>query len=116
MKKSTKLIVGFLNLCPLLYFLLFMGIVVYFFMVSISQGVPTFSEDFLGISRKLIILHMLIMLEIFFMIIFYIFHLFRNEFVTNDQKLVWLVALILGSVLSMPVYWYLYIWEKTKTP
>ena len=57
-------------------------------------------------------LHILTMLIIAALTAFYIVNVFRNERVDKDKKVLWAVVLFMGSVMAMPVYWYLYIWKE----
>ncbi len=43
---------------------------------------------------------------------FYIIHASRCDAMTRDRKHRWQVALLLGSMLVMPVYWYKYVWRE----
>lgn len=50
------------------------------------------------------------------LLIFYIVHLFGTTLVPQDAKALWAVVLFLGSVIAMPVYWYLYLWRPLRAP
>jgi len=59
-------------------------------------------------------MHIATMLEIMGLLVVYIVHLFKTDRVPKDQKALWAVVIFLGSVLAMPVYWYLYIWKPLR--
>ncbi len=42
------------------------------------------------------------------------FYLFKTDVVPQDKKALWAVVLFLGNMISMPIFWYLYIWTKLK--
>jgi hypothetical protein len=54
--------------------------------------------------------------------LFYAVHAMRNPRIEEARRPLWLVVLVLGAPLSMPVYWYLYLWrgfsgrEETSAP
>ena len=45
------------------------------------------------------------------LLVVYIIDVFKNKKVKNDIKALWAIILILGNVIAMPIYWYLYIWR-----
>ncbi len=57
-------------------------------------------------------LHLLTMLSVLALTVFYIVNVFRNDRVEKDKKALWAVVIFLGHVIAMPVYWYFYIWRK----
>ena len=63
-------------------------------------------------------IHILTMLLMFALTAFYIVNVFRNERVNKDTKVLWAIVIFMGSIIAMPIYWYLYIWpeDSHKTP
>ena len=57
-------------------------------------------------------LHLLTMLIVMALMVFYIVNVFKNERVDKDQKVLWAVVLFMGNMIAMPVYWYLHIWKS----
>jgi hypothetical protein len=57
-------------------------------------------------------LHVFTMLAGIALIVFYIVNVFRNDRVDKDKKALWAVVLFMGSMIAMPIYWYLYIWPE----
>lgn len=43
--------------------------------------------------------------------VFYLTHVLRSRFKT-DEKALWALVLLMANAFAMPVYWYLYIWRK----
>jgi len=43
---------------------------------------------------------------------FYALHALRNPRLAPARRPLWLVVLFLGAPLSMPAYWYLYLWRN----
>jgi hypothetical protein len=50
------------------------------------------------------------------LLVFYIRHVFQNDRMQEDRKMLWAVVLFLGNALAMPIYWYLYIWKDAEMP
>ena len=40
---------------------------------------------------------------------------FRNPRVKHDQRVLWLIVLLLGGVIAMPIYWWLYVRRPDDT-
>jgi hypothetical protein len=54
------------------------------------------------------------MFEILILLVIYIRHVFKTDRVPQDKKSLWAVVLLLGSMIAMPIYWYLYIWPESR--
>ena len=110
MKKSTKILLGLLTLWPFLYMILFFLFVFSTILFMPGQGreesgPPLFFVVFIA-------LHLFTMLWIMALTIFYMVNVFRNDRVDKDKKVLWAVVIFMGSLIAMPIYWYLYIWKE----
>ncbi len=110
MKKPVKILLGIATLWPFIYMILFFVFIFssfLFFSRSGAQrsGPPVF---FLVIFP----LHLLTMLWIMALTVFYMVNVFRNELVDKDKKVLWAVVLFMGNMIAMPIYWYVYIWKE----
>ena len=102
MNKIQKIIIGLLTILPILY----MGLFLINFM--------SFPNEIINFDT-MIKLHMGAMLLIFGLLIFYIVNIFKTNRVTNDKRTLWAIVIFFGTVIAMPIYWYLYIWTEPKT-
>ena len=108
MKKSSKILLALATIWPFLYMILFMSV----FVSSIFLR-----GDEPGLIWAIIIpLHILTMLWMIGLTIFYIVNVFRNDKVNKDMKVLWAAVLFMGSIIAMPIYWYLYIWRDVTSP
>jgi hypothetical protein len=62
------------------------------------------------------ILHMFTVLLAMVLLVLYIVHIGMSGRVPRNRMALWIVLVLLGSMLTMPVYWYLYIWREPQTP
>lgn len=110
MNKTKALVLAAFTVWPVAYMLFFMATVASSFVLmrSGSNQMPSF----FGV---LIVLHFFTMAEMVGLLVFYISHLFRTEAVAQDKKALWAVVLFMGNALSMPVYWYLYVWKPLRS-
>ena len=109
MKPSTKVLLGLASLWPFVYMIFFFIFVLSsFFFLSSSPG----QEFGPPVSFMVVfLLHLLTILWIMALTVFYIVNVFRNERVDKDKKVLWAVVLFMGNIIAMPIYWYLYIWK-----
>ena len=112
MKKSTKILLGLATLWPFVYMILFFIFVFSSILFMPSQpgeqsGPPFFFVVFIA-------LHLLTMLWIMALTVFYMVNVFRNDRVDKDKKVLWAVVIFMGSIIAMPIYWYLYIWRVPR--
>jgi cytochrome bd-type quinol oxidase subunit 2 len=47
----------------------------------------------------------------FLVMAFYVAYVWRSRRVPRAQKRMWSMLIIIGSVFTMPVFWFLYIWK-----
>ncbi len=110
MKKSTKILLGLATLWPFLYLILF-----FLFVFSSILFMPGTGGEESGTNfffAVFIALHLLTMLWIMALTVFYMVNVFRNDRVDKDKKVLWAVVIFMGNMIAMPIYWYLYIWKQ----
>jgi hypothetical protein len=112
MSKTLKVLLGLVTLWPAAYIILFFAFV---FSTIVSGGGNPVNPPLEFIL--IFVLHLFTMLVIAALTVFYIVNVFRNQRVEKDKKALWAVVLFMGSVIAMPVYWYLYFWKPApETP
>ena len=110
MNKTLKILLGLATLWPFVYLFLFFVFIfstVLFMPKSGGEesGPPFFFMAFMAV-------HILTMLWIMALTVFYMVNVFRNDRVEKDKKVLWAVVIFMGSMIAMPIYWYLYIWKE----
>ena len=109
MQKPTKVLLGIASLWPIVYMFLF-----FVFVFSMAFGFRG-AEPEPGIPPMMALvfgLHLLTMLIIMALTVFYIVDVFRNERVEKDKKALWAIVIFMGNAIAMPIYWYLYFWKE----
>jgi hypothetical protein len=105
MSKKAKVALGITTALPMVYMLFFLTVMS---AVFISSWKP--SEELL---RRIAMAHILCILLLIGLLIFYIRHVLKNQELRAEQKTFWLVLLLFGGAISMPIYWYLYIFRAS---
>jgi len=114
MSKQAKILIGLATIWPLIYMFIFFGFVLIAVLTTSQHAPGKFdAEDGFPISFAWLFgLHILTMIWIMGLLIFYIVNVFKNERVEKDKKVLWAIVLFMGGIIAMPVYWYLYIWKE----
>ena len=103
MQKSTKILLGAATLWPFVY--LFLFFILTFAMLFIGPGAAK-------LMPAVFVVHMLTILLVLGLSVFYIVDIFKNDRVEKDKKALWAVVIFLGNMIAMPIYWYLFIWKE----
>ena len=116
MSRARAIVLAVLTAWPLLYVMLFVGIISWTVM---SAALGSYDSD--GppmLFRVLFVLHFLTMVEMVLLLVVYIVYLLRTDRIAQDKKALWAVVLFCGNMIAMPVFWYLYIWKEpgAETP
>jgi hypothetical protein len=115
MKKSTKILLGIATIWPIVYMVFFFTVI---FSTIFSMRSDVTFEGSGGAMPTLFVaifpLHILTVFLVMGLTIFYIVNVFRNDRVDKDKQILWTILLFMGSIIAMPIYWYLYIWSERK--
>jgi hypothetical protein len=109
MQKPTKVLIGLATLWPLVYMILFFAFI--FLTIFLGPG-PGPERGMPPLMALIFGLHLLTMIVILGLSVFYIVDVFKNERVDKDKKALWAIVIFFGNMIAMPVYWYLYIWKE----
>lgn len=103
MKLITKLLIGIFTVYPLGY--MFLGV---------TFILQTLKERHVGkeLFDQIFIVQFATMGLIATLMIFYLLHLYQNTLLVGNSKMRWTLALIFGSFIAMPIYWWRYIYHN----
>jgi hypothetical protein len=94
LSKGAKLGLLALTLWPVIY------VVLFFFMIALMpRAFPA-----------IFIVHGLTMLLVIGLLVFYVAHLFKAPQPEAYKKIMWLVLLLWGNLIAMPIYFFAYVW------
>jgi hypothetical protein len=81
----------------------------------ILLGIGSFFESsIIKEPYSIFILIMPVNLCVICLIGFYISHISKNKNLFREQKNFWMVVVVFGHLVSMPIYWYFQVWRKTQ--
>jgi len=107
MTKKKAIILGIFTILPILYFFTFMAFWVKMF-TSINSGGP---ERIHSLFYIIFPIHFAIMIEIIVLLVIYIKDVFKNTYLEESKKTLWVIILFFGNAIAMPIYWYINIWK-----
>jgi hypothetical protein len=96
-KPTARNILLVASLLPIVFMLLAAGIVY-----------------FTGLFTLAYICGALYFISMLILIILYSIDVYRNPAVAPNQRIIWTVMLTLGTIVVSLVYWYIYIWQKSR--
>jgi len=119
LKKSTKIWLGIATIWPIVYMLLFF--VVIFSVVIVGAFNPDspapvdnspasilFPIGFMGFF----VLHMLTIMGMLALTVFYVIRVFKTEQLDQNMKIMWMLLFFFMGMIAQPLFWYLYIWRE----
>jgi hypothetical protein len=115
--KVKKLVLAALTAWPIIYMVAFF-VFVFGGILMTSHGHKPGAEAGAGMPpfmMYLIVFHCGTILEIMALAVYYIIHCIKNAALKQDMRIIWVILLIMGGIIAMPIYWYLYIWPSTPT-
>lgn len=111
MTDFQKKLLGFATFWPVGYMFLFFGFIFMMILSGPGDGVGVFS----GLAFVLfMVLHFLTIFLILGLQIYYIVHAVKNELISQNGKIAWIVAFFFGGMIAMPIYWYISIWKTAN--
>lgn len=99
------MLLGLLSFIPLLCTIALMLSMFILAFVDLTGG----DED--AFMLYILPLFVLITLLIPLLIIFYILHAINNQKIRGQKKVLWILFLFSGNIISIPVYFYQFIWK-----
>ncbi len=111
MKKSVKIILGFITLWPIIYVVLFITFICVLIFLPIVNELSE-SSDINIFTVLIFILHGLTVFTMFGLIVFYFIHAMMNQKLEGLEKVTWIIVMVMVGVVTMPIYWYVHIWKE----
>ncbi|HEY0615661.1 MAG TPA: hypothetical protein VGC96_13500 [Candidatus Elarobacter sp.] len=111
LSKQARLVLGLATFWPVLYLVIFLGFVLTMVLavpLSSGRGSPELGVSFFALFA----VHIVTIVWIMGLTVFYMIDVFRNPRVVGDRKVLWAVVIFMGGFLAMPVYWYLFMWRE----
>jgi hypothetical protein len=105
--KIKSICLGILSISPWILFIAFAPFVLNNMTTKTADG---FIKNDNFITKYLIIGN----LYVFIMIVLFEIYLFKSICIERGKKWLWFFVILLGHVFTLPVFWFIYIRNKTK--
>src|SRR3954470_9879958 len=105
MSRTTASVLLGVTLIPLCY-----AFVAFIYALA-TIAAQTTDDSFSRSVDLLIVGNLIAFVWVWGLIAIYVRLCFRSAAVPKDQKVLWVVLLVLLNVLAMPVFWFKYIWR-----
>ncbi len=99
--RPVAYLLGVISIWPPIYFVIFLAFIGYMFEASPKHGFDAF--------RTIFLFHIGTMLLMVALMATYLVHAFRDDRLTSDRRILWVIVLLLFGVFAFPVYWWLYV-------
>ncbi|RJQ54174.1 MAG: hypothetical protein C4521_04795 [Actinobacteria bacterium] len=110
MSRGKALALGAFTAWPVLYMILFMSGIFVSIVADLADAGP--GGEFPYGLLIIFPLHLITMLDIVALQVIYVLYLIKTDAVPQDKRALWVAVIALGGMLSMPVFWYLYVWRR----
>lgn len=113
MKKQKSVILGILAFLPMFYIVLSWILII----PDMFKPINTSSTMERGMSQAAglhIIMDILFLIAIIIVIIIFVLNVRNNKSIQEKNKNTWTVLIIIGSVITIPIYWYNYILKGNR--
>lgn len=109
--QSTKLLLGAVTIWPIIYIVMFMFYVFSMFGSMQAGGDPSIMATTFPVIFGL---HFLTIILSLGMMVYYIVHAIKDEELTSDYKIIWVLVIVMAGMIGMPIYWWLRIWSRPE--
>ena len=106
--RVKELLIGFLSIWPAFYFISFLLFVAYAITNASEMNADLVHELF----PYFMPIHIGTALLTMLLLIVHVVHVFRNEHLSQDKKVLWLLVLFMGHAAALPAYWYAHMWRR----
>ena len=113
MSRNSKILSGLFSFLPII---LVIGLFIIMFLQFATLGQWEDADRSTGVFPNIMSYFFILILVIFLLsiglLIYFIIHLVNNKKADSTEKAVWILAFVLGGMISYPIYWYMKIWRE----
>jgi glucan phosphoethanolaminetransferase (alkaline phosphatase superfamily) len=109
--RKTRVDLGLISIWPLAWCILFYGVFGNVGMILAFPG-SSVSPEMMAFGTILLLVHLATIVVVIALMVLYIREIVTRDWASRSGKALWIVLLVVGSVLTLPVYWYLYVWRE----
>ena len=116
MKRKNKILLGIATIWQPVYMVLFLLFVFGMILLTGPGEEPgNLSPIFAGGFLLIFLLHFITIFLIMCLMVYYIVHAIKNEWLSSDMRIVWVLVFVFVGIVAEPVYLYTNIWKVADT-
>jgi heme/copper-type cytochrome/quinol oxidase subunit 2 len=113
MSRSSKIFIGFLSFLPIvLSVVLFITMFFQFFNLAQLENQDAETREAFWIFGPFFMIVMILFLLSIGLLVYFIIHIARNKKADSTERAIWILAIVLGGIVTYPIYWYMKIWKE----
>ncbi len=113
MSKTQKIVLGMITIWPIIYIFIFIASI-FSFLFGLQANGTHGSTAMPAFFPVLIIFHILTIFVCLGLLVYYLRHMITNTSIAQDHKTIWIIALFLGNIITILVYYYIQILRDTQ--
>lgn len=113
MSRTSKILIGIMSMLPIILTgTMFIFMFLQFSNMAHWEDKERPSTFFFGNFQYFFMLMMVMFLLSIGLLVFFIIQLVKNKKMDPTERAIWILAFVLGGMLSYPIYWYMKIWKE----
>lgn len=118
MSRNSKILLGIVSFLPLVTLIAYLISFFTFFM----RFMPAMAEqqkppaEFFRYMLIIIISAIVMALISIGLLVYFLIHSINNPAVNKDERIMWILLFIFVGMISMPIYWYMRVWDVPEQP
>lgn len=112
MSKSKKIFIGILTILPGFCFAAYF--IFFFLFMLMGTGNTDYGEKYFYVMPALILILLLGGILTIAMTIYHIIHISNSTTMSSNDKLVWILIVVILNWIGDVIFWYMKIWKEEK--
>ena len=114
MTKSSRVWLGILTFLPIVLLFAYMFSVAFIVRDAIRYGDEDLPLPVLSGVFWMVIIALMLGLLSFGLMIYYIIHVVNNKKIDNNERIIWILVFLVGSIITFPVYYFMRIVKEPE--
>lgn len=110
MNRFLAILIGFFTLFP---FASIAAMLYVYFGTTVYPSGEVDSPVSLPVLIVIMVACLVTIVDVIVLPVPYVMHVFKNGRLNDNQKIIWTSVLLVGNIVTMPVYWWKYMWRRS---
>ena len=119
MARPLKILLGIATFWPIFYIFIFLAFTLFSVLTMVFMradgGIPGEPPpEFIAGMLALTFFHFFTIIELLGLMIFYIVHAIKDPQLDANEKIMWVLVVVLVGFIGMPIYFILRVWKRPE--